>query len=350
MVRKYGKFLIGLAIGAFFLWLAFRSIALDEVWEAMGAMTWAWVLPYVFVTVLAHYCRAVRWQLLLDPKDYEIMPTRKTLFNGVMLGYMVNYAIPRLGELSRAIYVTNESGGSNSKTLGTVFLERLVDFLILLVLLFLIVAYVVTDNSAIRSIFGEDTITLFQILFTPLNILLVSLFLVLGVVLVWAINRTLHEHANSESLFMVAYQRGKEIVLLFSDGVLSLRRVRNWPLFILATLVIWVGYILLAYIPFYGFDLIQNYGLGFREAFVIMVVSAIGVTLPSPGGVGTYHWFVGQTLIVVYMVTPAISMSYAIVTHGIMFLAVVSITLVSLFLTKKTSPIVSFSALLQNKK
>ncbi len=349
-IQNFGKFIISIIIGGLFLWLALRNVSLSEVQESLQQMSYGWIPFYVLVTLMAHYSRAVRWQQLFEAQEDNRLPSKRTLFNGVMLGYLLNYAIPRLGELSRAVYVTRIEGGSNSKTLGTVFLERIVDTVMLMVMLLFIVFFFVSDPQAIRSIFGEDTVDLAKILFDPINVILVTVFILLGLVLLWLINKTFMSNTENAGLFTTAYLKIKEILLLFSEGLLSLRLVRNWGLFIGSTILIWFGYVLLAYIPFWGFDMVSVYGLGMREAFVIMVVSAIGVALPSPGGVGTYHWFVGQTLIIVYMVPSGLAMTYAIVTHAVMFFTVVLITVITLVFSERSFSLFQLLKIQKNKE
>lgn len=345
---KYIKFLVSLLIGALFLWLAFRSVDISEVLTSMGKMTYGWIPFYVLATILAHYSRAERWRLLFDRSDHETLPRRSTLFNGVMIGYLVNYAIPRLGEVSRSVYITKKEGGSNSKALGAIFLERFVDLFVLLFMLAFISIYVITDATALRSIFGNETIELFQLAQKPINILYMVLIGIGLVGLAFLTHFSLKKTGNRIDFVKTAYDKLFEIGKLFADGLFSLRRVPNWPLFIVTTFSIWFCYILLAYIPFFGFGMVAEFNLGLREAFVIMVVSAIGVALPSPGGVGTYHWFVGQTLIVIYLLPPALAMAYAFVTHAIMFLVIITITPIGLILFEKASPLLTIKKIFKN--
>jgi hypothetical protein len=89
---------------------------------------------------------------------------------------------------------------------------------------------------------------------------------------------------------------------------------------------IWFCYVLMTYIPFTAFDLHTEYGLGLREALVITVVSSLGIALPSPGGIGTYHWFVSRSMLLLFAVPEALGVAYAIVTHLVMMIIILVAT------------------------
>lgn len=118
------------------------------------------------------------------------------------------------------------------------------------------------------------------------------------------------------------------------DGLFAIRHLRQWPYFTGLTILIWAGYVIMAYIPFVAFNLHEDYGLGLEAALVIMTISSVGVALPSPGGIGTYHWFVRQGLLVLYGVPAANALAYAFVTHAVMMGVVVVTTPVILVWNK----------------
>ncbi len=124
---------------------------------------------------------------------------------------------------------------------------------------------------------------------------------------------------------------------MFKNGLLAARDVERWWLFILYTVLIWLCYTLMTYIPFWMFDMQEVYNLDMLDALVITVISAIGIAIPSPGGLGTYHYFVKQSLLVLFAVPAVTGIAYATVTHGVMVLFVSSITPIFLFIDKLRS-------------
>src|SRR5699024_4497390 len=126
-------------------------------------------------------------------------------------------------------------------------------------------------------------------------------------------------------------------LVMFKEGVLSARKVDRWWLFLFYTAMIWFCYTLMTYIPFWMFDLQATYHLDLLDALVITVISAIGIAIPSPGGLGTYHYFVKQSLLVLFSVPAVTGIAYATITHASMVIFVASITPVVLFIDKLRS-------------
>ncbi len=111
-------------------------------------------------------------------------------------------------------------------------------------------------------------------------------------------------------------QTFKEISQTFVDGVLAIKELKNWALFVLYTVLIWVCYIGMTYIPFWMFDMHAIYGLSYADALVLTMVSAVGIIIPTPGGVGTYHLFITQSLFLLYAVPETIGSAYGTITHA----------------------------------
>ena len=124
---------------------------------------------------------------------------------------------------------------------------------------------------------------------------------------------------------------------MFKDGILSAREVKNWWLFVLYTILMWSCYTLMTYIPFWMFNMQDVYHLNLLDALVITVISAIGIAIPSPGGIGTYHYLVKQSLLVLFAVPAVTGLAYATITHASMVIFVAIITPIFLFFDKLRS-------------
>ena len=324
MIKKYFRLLAGIFIAILFLWLALKDVSLYEVRLTMDKMTYYWIMPYLLVSLFSHYIRAERWKQLIE-RD-EISTSRTTLFSGVMLGYLINYAVPRLGEVSRSVYVGNLEGISRTRLMGTVVLERFFDLLVMLLLMLFVAFYFLRDYSLIIAVLGTDTVRWLKALWSPDGMLIMGLAVTGAVLLLVAayylflwISRWLPSVLNMINTL-------KDTATKFFQGLMSIREIRNWPLFILFTAVIWLCYILMTYIPFTAFGMHNEFGLGLQEALVITVISALGVALPSPGGIGTYHWFVSRSLLLLFAVPEAVGVAYAIVTHLVMMIIILTAT------------------------
>ncbi|MEX2574937.1 MAG: lysylphosphatidylglycerol synthase transmembrane domain-containing protein, partial [Balneolaceae bacterium] len=237
--RRFLKIFLSLVAAAFFLWLAFREVNVQELWKQIIQVKLGWILPFALTMLVSHYLRAERWLLLLT--GLEKKPTRSTLFTGVMLGYLMNYVFPRLGEVTRPVYVARQLNISSGRLLGTIVLERVIDLVSLIGFLMVVIFYFIGDHQAFGRIFGAGS-------WTTRVFLLVPAFLLLLTVLTWAGYRTLQSLKRGNRHPLMA--RFVDYGTLFWKGFSSLRRVENWPLFVLLTVCIWFGYILMAYLSF----------------------------------------------------------------------------------------------------
>jgi glycosyltransferase 2 family protein len=324
MLNKYLRFIASVLIAAVFLWLALRNVSFQDLRLTMGKLTYFWLIPYLFVSLVSHYLRAERWKQLIEQEG--VRTSRMNLFSGVMLGYMVNYAVPRLGEVSRSVFVGNREQISRTKLMGTVVLERALDLLVMLALVVFVVVYLLSDYRVLVPLLGTDTVQWLQSMLSIDGVLVLGILAIAGIAglyLLYRIAILISRWIPSLSRF---FELTAEISRKFVQGLLSIRQVKNWPLFILLTVAIWFCYVLMTYIPFTAFGLHTEYDLGLREALVVTAVSSLGIALPSPGGIGTYHWFVSRTMLLLFAVPEALGVAYAIVTHLVMMIIILVAT------------------------
>lgn len=310
--KKLLKIIGSILLGILFLWLAFREVELSDVVQSARGMSWSWILPFVSATLLAHFIRALRWEMLFTNRDK--VPTKTTLFTGVLFGYLVNIPLPRVGEIARPVYVARQVDESNSKIIGTIVLERVVDLLGMLLLMAFVIVFLIADPQVLSRLFGID-ITNPE---TQFNFILTlgkyGLIAVAGIgALYWLFKKAAEKTEGRASDFAHKVQR---IIKTFVDGLLAIRELKNWPLFIFYSVLIWVFYIGMTYIGFWMFDMQEVYNLGVTEAIVLTVVSAVGISIPTPGGIGTYHLFITKALFIFYAVPEATGLAYATIAHA----------------------------------
>lgn len=332
MIKKILKIAITIAIGALFLWLAFRNVEIEKVWEHIKNISYGWIIPFGVVVLLSNILRAERWRLLIEHEKDDI--SGYTLVAGVLTGYIFNMVTPRLGEVSRPVYVAKRENLSSSKMFGTIILERIIDLATLLILLVTVFVYLIADYSLLKQIFTDDIVSFFADgigLSTTLNLVIwlaiaVAVILILYKGTVW-----LAGHVKKVGEFV---EKFKEFYLKFKEGLFSIRQVKRWWLFIAYTVLLWTCYVLMTWIPFHMFDMVSTYNLSLLDALAITVISAIGISMPSPGGIGTYHYFVTQGLFVLFAVPQVTGLAYATVTHAATGIMVILFTPVVLALDK----------------
>lgn len=332
MIKRIAKITLAIALGGIFLWLAFRNVRLEEVWSYAQRIDFGWVLPFAIVALTSHVVRAERWRLLIKHDKEEV--DRITLITGVLVGYLLNFVGPRLGEVSRPAYVARRESLSASKLMGTIVLERIIDVITMVTIMFIVSVYLISDISLLSQIFGDETVDFFTNSSSLATYLWVGSFALFTIITTYLLIRLVRYLGNHIELLGTWVDKAEHALHLFKDGLLSARKVKQWWLFILYTVLMWTCYTLMTYIPFWMFDMQTAYNLNMLDALVITVISAIGIAIPSPGGIGTYHYFVKQSLFVLFAVPAVTGIAYATVTHAAMILFVCCMTPIALFVDK----------------
>jgi glycosyltransferase 2 family protein len=119
---------IGAAISVVAIWLVLRSVDLGQTVEILRAADLRWILLVAVFVMADLLTRALRWQRLVAPIGHVGYPA---MLAYLLIGYLANNVLPaRLGELVRSHYLGDREGLSRTTTLGTVVVERVVDFVV----------------------------------------------------------------------------------------------------------------------------------------------------------------------------------------------------------------------------
>lgn len=306
-VKASARYLISFLVAALFLYLAFRDKDFGAVWKTLSRVHWSWIVYLMIGGMLSHLARAWRWQYLLIPVKKNV--SLRHSFSAVMIGYMVNNFLPRVGEVVRPYTLGRLESISKTAAFGTVIIERVIDiitfFSILLAVLFFYsnsFAELFPSFASMEPLFLAGSVfslALFVLFFFKAEFFL-SLF-----------RRIL--------VFLPEKIRNK-IEHLF-DSFLSGFAISKYPgqflMIIVTSYIIWGMYLLLMYLPFYAFGMIGSNALNFGSATVLMVVSTVAFAFPTPSGFGTYHSFTSFALTRLYHVDGVTALSYTILTHEI---------------------------------
>lgn len=257
---------------------------IDKLTSDLSTIDPKWLIAGVAIFMLSNIFRAWRWQQLTDPLGKKI--SLSTSFWAIMIGYFANLGIPRMGEVVRAGVVSRYEGISTEKVMGTVVVDRILDLICLLI--FMGLALVVQWDTLSSFILEANKERQFS--FSIQSILLYGtlLFAVLAAG-VWGVYRLFKNNSDNAIVKKVT-----DLVSGFIDGLKSLSKVKNKPLLVLNTIGIWGCYYFMAYIPFLSFPPTSH--LGLDAGLMVFVFSAIGIVVPSPGGLGSYHLMVIQAL------------------------------------------------------
>jgi glycosyltransferase 2 family protein len=314
MRKRPIRYLLSILLTAGFLWLAFRGTDFASVFNLMKGAKYWWMVLMLTCLIVSHCVRAWRWRYLLEPMKPSI--GFRNLFSGVMIGYMVNNFLPRVGELVRPYTIGKLEGIPKSAALGTIVVERIIDgiaFLILIALMPLVY------DGPLRESFPwlDDARVAVSIMTLGGIVVLVAL----------ALRRNWADSVIRSITRILPHRFGQRIEALvhsFLDGFLFLKTPQHLPLILFQSFLVWFLYILMVYFAFFSFNL----DLDFKAAVVVQAISSMGVAVPTPGATGSYHVFTTQCLTKLFGMPKNVALSYATLTHAVGF---VGVTVIGLF-------------------
>lgn len=326
MSKRALNVIVSIIVAGLFIWLAARNVDPAEFREQFTTVTFYWLPPFVIVLITSHFLRAERWRLLLHNDVKKSVP-RSTLFAGVMFGYFMNSLLPRVGEVSRPVYVAKKQGLSSGNLLGTIVLERLIDVCSMLILMGIVAMTLTAEFDLLEQLLGIGNWNWYTYLILPA--------ILAGIIaLIWLFYKILIYIDQNKNFTNPLLQRIVSASRSFGEGMISIRNIKNWPVFLLLTLGIWIGYILMMYIPFSMLNLGESYGLSLQSAMILTVVSSIGVSIPTPAGIGSYHLLIQQSMWLLYQVPLATALTFATVAHGVTIILIFIIGPLSLWFDK----------------
>ena len=319
------KIVLPFALGGAILWWMYRGEDFSVISHVLTEeMNWTWMLLSFPFGILAQMFRGWRSKQTLDPMCLKVRTS--TCIHAVFLSYAASLVIPRIGEFTRCGALKRYDGISFSKALGTVVTERAVDTLI------------VMSYSGIILLLAMSTFgTFFQKTGTSLDRIL-SGFSITGwfvtAVCTVAVLILLHLLLKNFSI----YNKVKMTLSGIWEGVLSLRGVKDLPLYLFFSVGIWVMYFLHYYLTFFCFDFTAHLGLGC--ALVSFVVANFAVIVPTPNGAGPWHFAI-KTMLILYGVADEQALWFVLIVHTVQTLLVIALGIyawAALLFTKRLTP------------
>ncbi|WP_430814305.1 lysylphosphatidylglycerol synthase transmembrane domain-containing protein [Carboxylicivirga sp. RSCT41] len=279
-ISKLVQFILFPAIGIFIIYQLYKDQNAAEIGEALrNDVDYSWIALSIILGILSHISRAMRWQMLIEPVEKK--PGLVNTFCSVMTGYLANLVFPRMGEVSRCGVLSKYERLSFTRVVGTVVAERLTDLfmLILIMLTVLTVQFDFLGGFLMRTLKLESVGELFL---SPLFFG----FIILIVLSVFLIKR----YAKQYRALMFL----QNLMSKFTEGLSSIRKIKNKPLFIFHTLFIWTMYFLMIYVCFYSMPATSS--LGINAGITILLTGSLGMVAPVQGGIGAWHFMVIATL------------------------------------------------------
>ena len=283
------------------LWLSLRGLTIGEgenktdfLWKAWENSNKVYLLLMALVAIISHLLRAERWRMLLAPTGNKV--GLGNTFLSLMIGYLVNLAIPRGGEVSRCYNLYKLEKTPVEVSFGTVVVERIVDVICLLVLI--AVSFIV-EWDKLKSFIDSLNISSGAGFSLSPWVFIVLLLVVGGVLAIYLLRK-------SSKLLKVI--RG------FKEGFLAVFKLENKSLFILYSLAIWGMYFIMSYFVIKAFPETEN--LGVSAVLTLFAIGSIAMAAPLPGGAGSYHTLVPLGLVMLYNLPKADAIAFVFIFHG----------------------------------
>ena len=279
MRKNYKKIiftLLPIALGVFLIWLPLSKLSqadFDTIKNAFKNANYYWILLSLFLGFLSHASRAYRWKFLLEPLGFK--PRFINSLLAVFAGYLVNFGIPRAGELTRAASIAKYENIPFEKAIGTIVAERIADIFMLIFVIFITLLF---QFDLIWNLIQQ------RIPNNPLQLGLYLFILIFFILLMFF----LLQKFNSALLYRI-----KLFVKGLIEGGLSILKMKNKGSFIFHTLFIWGLYILTFYIG--SFALPETANLSIGAILTGFIVGSLSIAATN-GGIGTYPLGVQQAL------------------------------------------------------
>lgn len=277
LILKIIKISIPLLVGFYLLWYFFQQMSenqLDVFYTSIYHANYGWIFLSIFFSFLTFIIRAERWKLSLEPLGYKTSLANR--YHSLLIGYLINFTIPRAGEVSRAIALQRSEQVPFAPSFGTILSERIVD----LICLASIVIITYTLNTSDFQLLFQKTQSAFSLhkekSYLPIFLSFVSVCLGIIYVSFSSVRKKINHFCNG-----------------LSKGVLSLFGMRRFGLYIVYSLLIWVIYVGHFYLCF--FSLFTTSTISFHHVLLAFIAGSIGIIFTN-GGIGAFPLLIGLTI------------------------------------------------------
>ncbi len=223
-LKKALKTIIPIALGVFLVWYLYHSTTAAQRQQILSYIKKAdpiWIMVSVFIGMLSHISRAIRWNYLLEPMGYRPKVTNNVLI--ILTAYLTNLGIPRSGEFLRATALNTYEKVPFEKGFGTIVTERVVDVLMLLLI---IVTALLFQTELILGFLQES----------GLGIVGSLVLLLIGILGLFLSIRLIRKSTSGFALKVKLFLKN------MMEGILSIGKMKNKWAFVMHTLFIWVAY------------------------------------------------------------------------------------------------------------
>jgi len=252
-----------LLLGVVLVWYSLSQISVAKLVQYFKDADYTWIILSVLLSVLSHISRAYRWLFMAEPLGYK--PKLANSVMAVYSAYLINFTIPRAGEIARASILTNYEGIPFDKGFGTIVAERIADTIMLLLI---ICIALFLEFEFIYNFFVEK--------FNPSSVAAVGIVVVL---LVFGVFFFIKKSNNQFAVKVKGFVNG------LIEGALSIFKMKKKWAFIFHTVFIWVMYLSMFYVITMALPELNNIPMA---AVLIGFILASFSIAATNGGIGSF--------------------------------------------------------------
>lgn len=273
-------FLLGIAL----IWWSLHQIPAEEWTKFTLALKQSklWIVfPVLVILGFSHFLRALRWRLIMEPLGYK--PSITNTYLAVLIGYLANLAIPRLGEVLKCTLLAKYEKVPAEKIVGTIVAERAFDVLSLgLVFLMALGLQFNVIEAGWNQLKNQTNVPAVASNDSNWKLFVLGAIVLIGLILFIVLRKRIPTIIASV----------KKIIQGIWEGVISATKLKKHNLFFLYSFGIWFLYLLATYV---GLHATAGTESSFATAISCLAYASIGMIL-TPGGIGAYAYFMAKVL------------------------------------------------------
>jgi uncharacterized protein (TIRG00374 family) len=281
MSKNAVRVTVSLVLAAVLLTVFLWNLDLEEVGRSLASADAGLLTASVMMALLAYWLRVVRWQLILRPAG-------RTRHSSAVIATLVGYAaialIPaRMGDLIRPLVLSKRDRLPASATLASILTERIFD--LWTVVTFFLIFLIFPPELPMLSAKGEDYLGILSTTGMVLGVGLVA-----GTAVLLGLFRYQEGFIDLITRPVARVREGWRQPIAtflnhFLDGLRVLQRPRDLLLTLVFSVLTWMTIFYQVQLTLLAFGVVTP----FRTAFLLVILTVMGMAIPTPGGVGGFH-------------------------------------------------------------
>jgi len=274
-IRKWLTIFIPLLIGIGIIYYQYSTLSsseINKIIESFKKANYFYILISLVFAFFGFWSRAYRWKFALNHLGYQTNFYNN--FFTVCVSYLVNFTVPRSGEISRAALIKKYENIPFDKAFGTIVAERIVDLIIFF--LFVIVGFLSQFDKLYQFLIEKNVSIEAIIIALIIGFLMFIVFILIWIYAEWKIILKLKEKLSG-----------------LIEGMMSVLKMKDKWYYLLHSFLMWFSYLIMFYVAI--FALPETVNIGFDVVIMGFIFGSLAIGF-SNGGLGAYPFSIALIL------------------------------------------------------